>query len=166
MQVRNEERVLLIDVSDRRLAINSRAVVELLLLPHLSRPPRTPSALAGFMNLSGVPVPVLRLRTLLSFDASDDGLYTPVVVVGDKSRPLGLIVDRINRLVAVEVDARAELEPDSTFNRCADHAIRIGEEIIAVLSLDRLLLDAEQSRIREFARIEAERLAALEATTS
>src|SRR3546814_19427056 len=77
-------------------ALPAPAVAEVLPTAELACPPGTPPALAGFLDLGGTAVAVLRTGSLLGLDdAGDPGLYGHMLRLGDPCAGLALLVDRV-----------------------------------------------------------------------
>ena len=84
-------------------AFPMESVLEIIRVPSTVSVPLTPTALVGLANLRGTVLPVVDLRrTLALTDRSYDDA-TRVVVV-DCGQPVGLVVDRVARVMNVEPD--------------------------------------------------------------
>ena len=76
------------------------AVAEIIRLPNLVHMPLVPPSLLGLANLRGIVLPVVSLRALLRLPVAEANELTRVIVMrGDA--PVGLVVDRIDRLLAL-----------------------------------------------------------------
>lgn len=149
-------------------AVAASAVVEVLPTAPLVKPPGSPEALAGFMNLGGQPLAVVHLAVLLGAERSPgDDLYHHVLrlVARQGATPLGLLVDRVT-----DVDARAErlapLESAQTVNGAVVGNLVMGGELTPLLDWERLLLIEEEKRIEDLASSVRARLAELDRSTS
>jgi purine-binding chemotaxis protein CheW len=167
------------ELSNRSFALDPAAVARVVALPLLSRPPGTPPLLHGFLNLGGEAVPVLDLRRLLDLAGPDgasepgpDGRppaagappdpYAHLIIVKRAPVPLALLVDRAIGLLAVDDEAVSPLQAGQTFNDCAEQSVQLADRTVALLSVDRLLLQEERGRIAELQGIEQHRLRQLE----
>jgi chemotaxis signal transduction protein len=65
--------ITVFDVCGTACALHRSAAREFLPLPRLWRPPALPRPVAGFFNLGGHAVPVLRLDVLFGLQQSEDG---------------------------------------------------------------------------------------------
>ncbi|MBF0168310.1 MAG: chemotaxis protein CheW [Alphaproteobacteria bacterium] len=137
-------------------ALASNEVQEVVFLPELLHPPGMPSLLEGVMTLDGMAVPVIRLAALLGIQAPAIGVYTPVIVLKDAKA--ALLVERVEDVFQ---PVRADLVPakdGQSFNGCVIAETRHKEKDIYVLSVDRLLLEEEKTRLAEFKALAEERL--------
>ena len=89
----------------------------------LSRPPVVPSLLAGFLNLAGIAVPVLRLDRLFGLPDLALGRYTPLVLLRQRECPLALLVERVSRIVAVPEEAILPVPANQAFNDCVEGSL-------------------------------------------
>jgi len=152
---------VLIRAGDSDAALKQVEVAEILPLARLDRPPTAPRALAGFLNLGGSPLPVLRLAALLGGAAgTDDDLYSHIVrLKPQEGRPsLGLLVDRVLD-AAARAESSASVAPDESLNGVVAETLTIGDRFVPRLDAQKLLLAEEAARLAEMAKVMAERLA-------
>ena len=67
----------------------------------LSTPPGLPSCLAGFLNLRGTAIPILRLDRLFNLPEQLPGLYTPLIILRAADSPAGVLVASVRRIASV-----------------------------------------------------------------
>jgi len=146
-------------------ALARLSVSEVLPLPNLHAPPAGGGPLAGFLNLGGVPVPVIDLARLLglrSASASEaDDPYRHILLDADGTT--GFLVDRVADLVTVEASAIRPVSEAQTLNGCVVAEITRGDSLVHVLGLTHLLTAEERARLSALADAAAARLAALPA---
>lgn len=146
-------------------ALARAAVSEVLPVPRLHRPPAGGGPLAGFLNLGGVPVPVVDLAGLLGLRADGaapaEDPYRHLVLAAD--RGIAFLVDRVEDLVQVDAAALRPVPDDRTLNGCVMAEIAVPRGLVHVLDLPRLLTREERLRIDAHARAAAERLSAFAA---
>lgn len=137
-------------------------VSEFIALPALAQPPGLPPILAGFLNLEGNAIPVIRLDHLFDLPKKDPGPYTPLIVLKTGKFGVALLVDRIMDVVAISSNSILTVQESQTFNACAIGEIAIDGRAVSILSSERLLLEKERQSIAEFQAIEQRRLQAIE----
>lgn len=152
---------LLLDVAGTPCALPRAAVVEVLPLPDLFRPPACGGWLAGFLNLGGRPVPVIDLACLLGLrdGASEPGPYAHLLLAPDEAN--AWLVDRVTDLVTVAADAISRVTEAGSLNGCVAAEIRRGDRLIHALDPARILTAEERARIADLTRAAEARLAAL-----
>ena len=90
-------------LADERFGFPMAAVREIIRIPVTERVPLTSGALVGLANLRGSVLPVIDLRRLLKLEVVDYNEANRVIVV-DVGSPVGLVVDRVARVMDVEPD--------------------------------------------------------------
>ncbi|MEX2119100.1 MAG: chemotaxis protein CheW [Pirellulales bacterium] len=137
------------------------AVKEIVSMPLLSRPPGLPSVLAGFFNLAGLAVAVLRLDQLFSAPNQAIRLYTPILVLQNVGLPLAVMVEDAC-ILGIAESCILPVPENCSFNECAVGVAMVEDSHIIILSPDRLLLRTEQQRLADLAALQQARLAELE----
>ncbi|MCE4223823.1 chemotaxis protein CheW [Methylobacterium sp. C25] len=151
---------LVFDLAGTPCALHRESVREILPLPHLHAPPATGGPLSGFLNLGGVPLPVLDLAQLLGQrdHPAPPNPYRHVLLAADGG--LALLVDRVTDVVESQSNAVADTH---TLNGCVEAEIAFGGRLVHVLSMERILTAEERDRIEALTRRAAERLGSFDA---
>src|SRR5580658_453504 len=71
------------------------AIREIVPMAMLSSPPGLPPGLAGFLDLRGTAVPIVRLDRLFDLSEQLPGLHTPMIVLHRALGPIGILVDSV-----------------------------------------------------------------------
>lgn len=147
---RRAERFVLLTVASTHCAVPETFVTELERVPAITPVPHAPAWLRGVTNLRGDIVSVVDMRTFLGLEATAPHTARMLVVrLLDEEFATGLIVDAVHRIVAIPSDEITA--PASSLDGPLVEYLRgvctIGENLIAVLDLDRLLRSRE---IRQF----------------
>jgi len=145
-------------------AIPLAELQEIVPLALLSRPPGLPSVLAGFLNLGGTAVPVLRLDRLFDLPELTPGLYTPLMILRNPDQHVALMVETVSRIIAVPEESLLPVRESQTFNDCAEGMVMVDGHVILLLSPERILLEKEQQCLAEFQDKEQARLHELESS--
>ncbi|KAA5603816.1 chemotaxis protein CheW [Roseospira marina] len=99
-------------VGDQAFAFCMTKVLEIIRVPRAVMVPMTPTALLGLANLRGRVLPILDFRTLVGLEPRTTDEATRVIVV-DIGQTVGLVVDRVARVMHVEardVDPAEDIE--------------------------------------------------------
>ena len=59
-----------------------------------------PSGLAGFLDLRGTAIPIVRLDRLFDLPERQPGLHTPMIVLRGVLGPIGILVNSVRGIVA------------------------------------------------------------------
>jgi purine-binding chemotaxis protein CheW len=154
--------VLVFHLAGQGYALPLQDLQEVVPMAELSRPPGMPSALAGFLNLGGTAVPVLRLARLFGLQEATPGVYMPLLVLRTEALRLALVVDRVSRIASVPAEGILPVPAQASFNDCAAGVVTLDGHVIVLLSAERLLLDKEQQCLAELQDAEQARLRDLE----
>lgn len=152
---------VLVRINDDEAALPRQDVAEILPLARLDRPTGAPRALAGFLNLGGAPLPVLRLGVLLGGAAPEtDDLYSHIVRLkaAEDRASVGLLVERVLD-AAVQPTAAEPIAPDESLNGVVAATLTINGRFVPGLDSRRLLLAEEAARLEQMTTAIAERLA-------
>lgn len=156
--------LLVFEVSDLVAALPLEDVERIVPIAQLAQPPGLPSALEGFLNLSGTAISVLRLDRLLGLTPREPGLYSMVILVkkeiilkGNRGT-VGVLVDRVREILSVPEEALLPVSDVDLFNGCARATVSASGQYIHVLSSQRLLLEKEARALYEFHALAQQRL--------
>jgi purine-binding chemotaxis protein CheW len=146
---RNFAQVVVFHIERGLFGFRLEDVGEVIRVPNLACMPLAPRSLLGLANLRGVVLPVVSLRRLLGLpDPPFDQAMRVIVIDGDA--PVGLVVDRIENLMAAPIERidNDDSDPDSAGRDFLDGLVKgaEGAETIKILNPARLLRD-------EFARL-------------
>jgi purine-binding chemotaxis protein CheW len=122
-RVGRDQRRLVFQVGEQCHEIDASLVLEVIRVPHITRVPHGPEALAGIANLRGRPVPVLSMGRLLS-GARGATQSSEKIIVYDHGGVVGLLVDDVLRL---SLDATAT--PFQGLNGLLDAAFKVGRRV-------------------------------------
>jgi purine-binding chemotaxis protein CheW len=156
--------IIVFDVCGTSCALRRDAVRELLPLPRLWRPPGTPRPVAGFFNLGGTAVPVLRLDVLFGLptrkSTPQDDLYRHLILIPETAeRPLtALLVDRVEDLTVAGPAQLSPVPEEDTLNGCVEAEVDLDGDLVHLLSLERILFAEERQALAELGRQAQSRL--------
>jgi purine-binding chemotaxis protein CheW len=156
--------IIVFDVSGTACALPRSAIRELLPLPRLWRPPALPRPVAGFFNLGGQAIPVLRLDVLFGLERADDrpedDLYRHLILVeGFGSSGIGaLLVDRVLEVSTIQSFQLSSISRTDTLNGCVEAEVTLDGRLVHLLSAERILLKEEQQSLADLGRHAQNRL--------
>jgi purine-binding chemotaxis protein CheW len=123
-------------------------VREIVPMAELSSPPGMPSGLAGFLNLRGTAIPIVRMDRLFNLPEQRAGLHTPMIVLRGALGPIGILVDSVRGIVRVTSRQMLDIPGDRTFQGCARAVIELDDGVIHVLSPPALVDFSAMSQAR------------------
>lgn len=142
------------------------AVQEIVPMATLFSPPGLPSGLAGFLNLRGTAVPILRLDRLLELPERQPGLHAPLIVLrgasGSNYCPTGVLVDFVRAIVPMPSTSLLAIPEDDTFRGCATAALELDGDRVHLLSAAALLDVNEIRSLADYTAMAQARLLRME----
>jgi purine-binding chemotaxis protein CheW len=157
-----EQNLLIFRSSGLDCAFPLEAVREIVLMATLSTPPGLPSGLAGFLDLRGTAIPIVRLDRLFNLCEQQPGLHTPMIVLRGVLGPIGILVDSVRGIVKAPSALLLDLPPDGTFQGCATAVLQIDGEPVHLLSPTALLEANEGRFLADYGAMSQARLLHLE----
>ena len=111
-----------------------------------TRIPHAPSHIKGVVNLRGVIVPIIDLRTRLGCDSADYTSFTVVIVLAVGGRVVGAVVDSVSDVLDLPA---ADIKPPPGLSGAAAGAdgdfitgiAAAGERMLMLVDMDILLAD-------------------------
>jgi purine-binding chemotaxis protein CheW len=137
-------KLLVFEVSGRLCALPVEAIREITHIPATVRVPGQPSILEGFLNLHGLPVAVVSLSRLFQLPHNEPGLYAAVIIARAVDTVVGLLVDSVEGVTAVDDADMQALPLNHSFNDCAEAQFESDGRPVTLLACDRILLDKER----------------------
>jgi len=123
--------------------------------------PGQPSVVAGFLNMRGAAIPVVRISQLFAFEKSVPRLYTPLIILECGGMPVAIEADGVEEVVEIDATGMRELGESHSLNDCAQSAFTWNGHEVLMLSCDQLLLAKEKECLRELQAATQQRLDAL-----
>jgi purine-binding chemotaxis protein CheW len=138
------------------------AVREIVPMALLSSPPGLPSGLAGFLDLRGTAIPILRLDRLFDLPEQQPGLYTPFIILRGADTPIGVLVGAVQQIVRASGASFLPLPEEHLFHGCATATVEVNGNVVHLLAPECILLENERRLLREFQGMAQGRLRHLE----
>lgn len=105
--------------------------------------PNQPKYVRGVLNLRGIVVPIIDLRSRFWGESTDATAMHVVIIVSVGDQIVGLLVDAVSDILSIESGQIKDVPEagQSTDARYLNGLIALGEEMVAILSLADLLRD-------------------------
>ena len=153
--------LLQVVVNGQLLGLPVGTITEILPMAALSLPPRSPSILAGFLNLGGIVLPIFRLSVLLGATETSSGLETRIILLRGKSYRFGVIADEVKQVITVSSGNASSVNRHPFIKTVVSRA----EQVIPVVSVEDFLMEEERTRILELTECRQRRLSELQGVT-
>ncbi|HEY3738334.1 MAG TPA: chemotaxis protein CheW [Bryobacteraceae bacterium] len=151
--------LLVFNSSGQDWAFPLHAVQEIAPMAELSSPPGMPPVLAGFLNLGGVAVPIIRLDKLFELPEQRPGLHAHLIILrsgGEKF--IGVLVGSVRRIANAAPTSFLPVPENNVFQDCAVASVTIDDRVTHVLSPERILLEQERRMLWELQAMAQHRL--------
>ena len=140
---------ILFSVAATTYALPSREVRHMEMIEGTTRVPNAPAFIDGVVFSRGQVVPVVNLRARFGFERAPYDLRSRLLVVQSGPRQIGLVADTAREFVNIPPDA---IQPPNEAltgmsGRYVDGIASMGDRLILVLSLDRILNFSEAQTI-------------------
>jgi purine-binding chemotaxis protein CheW len=159
------QNLLVFHSSGLNCAFPLEAVREIVPMATLSSPPGLPSGLAGFLDLRGTAIPIIRLDRLLDLPQQKPGLHTPMIVLHGILGPIGILADSVRGIVPAPSARLLDIPEGRTFHGCATATLQLDGEPIHVLSPGALLAANEDRLLADYSAVSEARLLLLKERT-
>jgi purine-binding chemotaxis protein CheW len=152
------QNILIFELSGLGCAFPLEAVQEIVPMARLSAPPGLPSGLAGFLNLRGVAIPIVRLDRLFDLPDQQRGMYTPLIVLRGVLAPIGILANYVRGIAQISAANLLDIPADRTFGSCATAAVQVDGDSIQLLSPSALLEANEDRMLADYSAMSQARL--------
>jgi purine-binding chemotaxis protein CheW len=136
---------VLFGVAGTTYALPSGEVRHMEMIENITRVPNAPGFIDGVVFSRGQVVPVVNLRARFGFERTPFDLRSRLIVVQSAARLIGLAADTAREFVRIPPDA---IQPPNDAltgmsGRYVEGIASIGDRLVLILSLDRILNFAE-----------------------
>ncbi|NKE72308.1 hypothetical protein MNODULE_16280 [Nitrospiraceae bacterium HYJII51-Mn-bac16s-1-B09] len=147
-KVKAEKRIVRFNASGIEYAVSIERIKEIIYAKEVHPLPGAREGIEGVISLRGAVVPVIDSRKKLKAAAVPPGPPEHILIVEVRRQKIGLIVDRVNEVIAVREDQIQRTESFMDQNAAyVDGIYRVGERLIVLLNLERLWTAAETSEL-------------------
>ena len=152
----NTEQVLTFILSDEEYGVDILRVQEIKGWDAVTQVPNTPEYVRGVINLRGIIVPIIDLRTRFSMEQREYGPTNVVIVLkvisgNNDSRIMGIVVDGVSDVYNVNKD---EIKAAPDFGEGVDSSFVKGlatveEKMVIILDIDYMLNSNELASVNK-----------------
>jgi purine-binding chemotaxis protein CheW len=145
-----ERQLVVFDLAGEAYGVNIGTVREIIRMQAVTHVPETPEYVEGVINLRGRVIPVVDLRRRFGLVASEHTAESRIVVVDIAGNDIGVIVDAVTEVLrvagsAIETASALIASEDSYY---MDGIAKIGDRLLILLDLDRVLQASEDTLVR------------------
>jgi purine-binding chemotaxis protein CheW len=131
-------------------AVEIQKVREVINFREITQLPKAPSFVKGIINLRGEMIPVIDLREKFGLKHEAYSALTNLVIVEIGRKAVGVVVDEVRHVIRV---APGDVAPSPPFigglsGRYVNGVAKLGERLVVVLDMDRILTADELIELR------------------
>ena len=143
----NADNYILFTVAGTSYALPSHDVAHVEMVEQITRVPNAPAFVDGVVFSRGQVVPAINMRARFGFDRAPLDVSSRLLVVQSRGRSVGLLVDACREFMTVPPSA---IHPpgealSGLSAQYVDGVATVGERVIVLLGLDRLLGSTEHA---------------------
>jgi purine-binding chemotaxis protein CheW len=142
---------LTFNLGDVMYGIEMRYITEIIGMQKTTEIPDMPAYMKGIINLRGKIIPVLDVRLLFGKDERTHDDRTCVIVIDIAGIPIGLIVDRVSEVIAIQEENVSDV-PKAGAGQNSRFVKNIGKTesgVVLIVDCDKILNDQDIETISE-----------------
>jgi purine-binding chemotaxis protein CheW len=143
-------------VGGEEYGVDIQRVKEVIRIKEITRLPSVPSFVKGVINLRGDVIPIIDLREKFDLKQKDYQETTRVIVVEVEGRSIGMVVDSVSHVVRI---TSSQVGPPPLVGgstaECINGVVNLGERLILLLNIDKMLTTEERLEIKNALNNEA-----------
>lgn len=148
-----EKQFVVFQVANEQYGVAIDCVESIVKMQAITFVPQAPAFVEGVTNLRGSVLPVLSLRKRFGLPPCEPDRETRIVVVRQGNMTIGMVVDSVLEVLRIQEEA---IEPPPTMvtherTRFITGIAKVGERLIILLDLGKVLSMEEETQLVEFA---------------
>lgn len=139
-------------VGNEEFAVDIKLVHVINKIQQMLKVPNTPPFIEGLMNLRGSVLTIFNLRKRLGLPEQEFDENSKIIIVYHNDIQIGFTVDYVSEIIKVE-DENVDNTPPSVSGidkQYLSGVIRLGEKMILMLDLTRVLSTEEEAQLKTF----------------
>lgn len=151
-QLTGDIKVIIFKLKSEEYGVDVKQVKSIERMEHITRVPNTPPFVKGVINLRGVVIPIMDLRSRFGFDQKEYGEATRIIIVNVDEMEVGLIVDAANDVIDIPVSS---IEPPPKVVGAVESVYlrgvaKLADRLLILLNLDKVLNPDEVKQLEKF----------------
>jgi purine-binding chemotaxis protein CheW len=134
-------KIIVFQLGDEEYGISVEEVQSIEKIQHITRVPGVKEYVKGVINLRGVIIPIIDLRTRFKLQEQLNHELTRIIMIRLNDIEAGLIVDAANDVVDIDEKTIASV-PDTVDGTAAEYlngVVKVGSRLIVLLNLPKVL---------------------------
>lgn len=138
-------------IADEVFGIEIKQIFKILKPQEIFKVPNTPPFIEGLLNLRGNVLTVFNLRKRFNMPEKENDENTKILIINNNGLLLGFTVDSVSEIVRVPDEEFVETPPElnSFDRRFLSGVAKMGEKLILLLNLEKILTPDEELQVKE-----------------
>lgn len=136
-----------VEVGDEHFGVDINVIDNIVRMQRITRVPNVAPFIKGVINLRGEIVPIMNLRLKMGLEEQEYTKNTRIIIIKmEQYGKLGLIVDAVKEVVALEEEQIEKMRYDSNMDEVGHFVCgvgKIGDSLISLLDLNVVLGQAD-----------------------
>ena len=136
-----------IEIGEEYFGVDINVIDNIVRMQHITRVPNVAPYIKGVINLRGEIVPIMNLRLKMGLEEIEYTKNTRIIIIKmEQFGKIGLIVDAVKEVVALEEDQIEKMRYDSNMDEVGHFVCGVGkteESLVSLLDLNVVLSDRE-----------------------
>lgn len=136
---------IVVNIGNEQYGINIKYIDNIVRIQRITRVPKTQLYYKGVINLRGEIIPVMSMRLRLGLPDDEFGDKSRIIIVKIENATIGIIVDQVKEVVALDEDSIEKITPDVNDETSA-YINAIGKnkgELISLLDIVGIIVEKE-----------------------
>ncbi len=145
----NQIQVVSFLLDEEEFGIDIMKVREINKLSKVTQIPKAPGFVEGIVNLRGVIVPLIQLRSRLGLLKKEYDKNTRIVIVENEGRSIGFIVDSVSKVLRIDQN-KSEAPPKIAAGINSDYIksiVKLEDRLLILLELNNILSGNEKHQL-------------------
>ncbi len=146
-----ENQIVIFELGGEQFGVGISAVESIVQMLPITQVPQSPTFVRGVTNLRGKVLPVIDLNRRFNIQAQAETNEQRIMVIHSGGTQAGIIVDRVTEVETID-PTQVEAAPALTRTAASgfvEGIVKLGERIIILLDLDKVLSTEEQAHMAE-----------------
>lgn len=134
-------KIVAFTINEKEYAVDVRYVVSIEKMMDITRVPNVPTYIKGVINLRGVIIPIVDLRSRFLMEEKPYDDNTRIIIVKVNQKQVGFIVDSANDVIQIN-EEMIEAQPDIIGSKKHEYIVgvlKIGERLLIILNIEQIL---------------------------
>ncbi len=138
-------------IADEVFGIEIKQIFKILKPQEIFKVPNTPPFIEGLLNLRGQVLTVFNLRKRFNMPEKVNDENTKILIINQNDLLLGFTVDSVSEIIRVPDEDFVETPPElvSFDRRFLSGVAKVGEKLILLLNLEKILTPDEELQVKE-----------------